>query len=283
MFNLFALFLTLTQDLLHIHTWRDYAEILFFVVLVYTLLLWLRKDMQKNLIFYFYGYCSLMVVAHTLNLSSMSFILLNGLPACILLFFTIHQETLQKNFIALQTINPLITQDTPWLEELMRISLSALNKKRDLLIIIERKDSLAACLTAPYLINADLKKGLLDLFLEVGNPDEPITLWVTDSGKLIASPVTWNFSPDEEWITPTAKHIPAWKQNGILITQKKDALIIHLACINRSFDLLLEGKIIEQLTAPQLFTIIKQTTIKKVQGKQYGSTTTKNSYHEINS
>lgn len=282
MVNILTLLSTLTVDMLHLHTWRDYVEIFFFASVIYIFLLWLRKDQKNNLVFYFYSYCALITVAHFTHLSTISFILLNGLPACVLLFFTIHQETLQKNFIALHTINPVVAGTVPWLEELMRISLSALNKKRDLIIIIERKDSLASCLTAPYLMNADLKKGLLDLFLEIGNPEESISLWVSETGKLIASPVTWSFKCDDEWITPTARHIPLWKQNALLISQKKDCLIINLTCTNRSFDLILDGKVIEHLTAPQLFNIVKQVTLSETKGKPYVNVPQKHPYNEIN-
>lgn len=281
--NITQLYSTLTQDILHLHTWRDYIEVLFFILLIYVFLLWLNKDSKKNLIFYFYTYCTLIGVSHYAHLSTVSFILLNGLPACILLFFTIHQETLQKNYISLHTINPIIAGAIPWLEELMRICLSALNKKRDLIIIIERKDSLAACLYAPYLMNADLKKGLLDLFLEVGAPEETITLWVNDTGKLIASPVEWDFKSDEAWISPTARNIPPWKQQAILMSKKKDCLIINLTCINQAFDFIVDGKIIEHLTAPQLFNIIKELTSQKSKGKAYVTAAQKSSYHEINS
>lgn len=282
MSTIFSIYTMITQEILHIHTWRDWAEIFFFSLLVYSVLLWLKKDTQKNLIFYFYAYSGLMMLSYHLQLTSISFILLQGLPASILLFLCIHQETLQKNFIALQTINPVVTGDTPWLEELMRICLSALNKKRDLRIIIERTDGLAACVHAPYIINADLKKGLLDLFLDAGNPEEPVTLWVHESGKLIASPVEWRILPDETWIMPTARHLTDWQLNSILITQKKDTLVIYLSCINKAFDLIVDGKIIEHLTAPQLFTVIKQITLKKTDRKPYGTSVTKNSYHEIN-
>ncbi len=89
--------------------WRDCLEIIFFASLFYYLTLWLKKDKTKNLLPYFYGYCLITFCAYMLELTTVTSLLFLFTPAAVMLFILMHQDTLQRNIVALKhiTVKPV--------------------------------------------------------------------------------------------------------------------------------------------------------------------------------
>ena len=71
---------------LHIFGLRDIVEILCLTMLIYYLLIWLKKDTQKNLIFIFYSYCIIAFGAYYGQFFTISSVFFNFAPDCALLF-----------------------------------------------------------------------------------------------------------------------------------------------------------------------------------------------------
>src|SRR5690242_12597081 len=113
-------------------TWRDALEILFLSTAVYYFSLWLTKDRTKNLLPAFYAYCALVFFAYNAQLTTLSQLLLLFSPMVGTIFFLLHQQTLQKNFVALRTLQPARRNNDDWLETLIQTALIALNNKKEI-------------------------------------------------------------------------------------------------------------------------------------------------------
>lgn len=255
--------------------WRDGIEILFFWGTIYYFLRWLNYDKQKNLLVPVYLYWCLLLGAQVMGLYSISLIVLLTAPALIIFFIILHQETLQKNFIALKNISLEPITNTHWLEELMRSCLKALNNNKETICVIERTDRLADYITAPCMVNAELNAGIVDLLLENSSSLTPTMLWLNYYGKFIAINTELTIIHDEVWSSEELKNVHKWKQDAVILTSKTDAIIMRLSPTTRVFDLIMQGKIIEQLTAGQAYTLIQRSlSQKQPKGTFYANTST---------
>jgi DNA integrity scanning protein DisA with diadenylate cyclase activity len=242
--------------------WRDSLEILIFSSSIYYFLLWLKKDTQKNLTFTFYLYCTLLLGAYYAELPMLHSFLLSSAPLVLMLFIVLHQETLQRNFIMFKRPATQNSLELSWTDELIRSCLTALNNKKELLVLIERNDSLKNLLYAPCLFHADLKKDIFDILAEKHTPTNDYMVWVTHEGKLVAINTSWRINVDEEWVTEEAAALHKWKQDSIFISSKTDALIFKVKPLTRTFDLIMQGKLAEDLSSEQLLAILQRKSTK---------------------
>lgn len=257
-------------------TLKDYVEISFLSCAVYFFMRWLNKDHQKNLLPYFYGYCLITFTAHYSGLLVISQCMIIAAPLMVCVFIILHQHTLQKNFVALKTINPATKVSSDWIEELIRSCLYAMNKSKSLVVAVERNQSLATALQAPCLFYADLKKDLLDLLLENQEEQETV-IWVNKDGKLVATNVSWHIKP-EQGLMAEDQTLPIWQQYALLITAKTDALILYSCALTRTFSMIAQEKIIEGLSAHQATTILRKLLLHNIsfhEGIHYAAQTPK--------
>jgi hypothetical protein len=247
--------------------YKDIVEVLFFSTICYYILLWLKKDTERNLIFYFYAYTGIFLTAHYADLPVIRFVLLLSAPVIALLFIIIHQETLQKNFIKLSKA-PLSTYETShWVDELLKCCLMALNRHKEIVLVIERNDSLKSLIQAPYYIYAELKKDVFDILLDKHITGTEYMIWINQQGKLVAINASWRSQLDDTWISKEAEHMHTWKQHGLFITDKTDALMFKVNPLTRSFDLATQGRIIETMNAEQASAFMKKNLVAKTPPK----------------
>jgi hypothetical protein len=153
----------------------------------------------------------------------------------------------------------------------MSAALHSLNKSDAFLCVLERSDSLEHLLVAPYVINGQIGRELIQVLLE--NAAHHGMLWVNSAGVLIACNARWKHAPiDEDWLADSAKNIPVWKQDALLITAKTDAIVLHVSVATRLFTCIAEGKSIEDLTAPHAHNLL-QAYIPMASGNQKGHVT----------
>jgi hypothetical protein len=236
-------------------TWRDAVEIAFISYGIYRFLVWLNQDFQKNLVLYFYGYCLALFCSHYLHLMIVSQTLLILVPVMLCIFIVVHQHSLQKNFVALKTLQPPHTTEY-WIDELIRSSLYAMNTSKNLIWVIERNDSLAYALEASSLFYADLKKELIDLLLDAYTTET--ILWVQHTGKLVATNVSWKIPADARWISPEAEHLEPWQKEALIVSAKTDAIIVRSCAVTRLLSVITEEKHIPALSAHQLTLLLKR-------------------------
>jgi len=243
--------------------WRDLIEILFFAMIFYYAALWLKKDKQKNLLPPFYGYCALTFTTHFLGLTSISYVLFLFAPVAAMIFILMHQELLQKNLVALKNITPAQRVQIDWLETLIRTSLRAINDGKAITCVIEQRDSLHNFLATSLKFNAKLDQGLLDILLASASFDQQKMIWLNTQGQLVGINAVWSKPIERELLEHNVKQLPEWKQKALFFTSKTDALVINVSPTSRTFDVVINGMVIDRMHAAKTLTLIKKYILSK--------------------
>lgn len=228
--------------------WRDIIEIGLLTVAVYYLSLWLKKDRQKNLLFYLYGYCTTIAAAHILQLNTISHLLLLFSPLTVLLFVCIHQETLQKNFVALCNITPARITPAQWLEHLMQTVVTTMNNRTPITCIIERSSALDDLVHTQLPMRADITKELLNVVISSSLFDATTMLWLNTQGTLLGINATFKTIPDELMNTDVA----------LFFTTKTDALLLKTHAEQRTLTIIVNGKEYSGLTTRAALHLLKK-------------------------
>lgn len=238
--------------------YRDIIEILFFSATIYYIQMWLKKDKSRNLLLGFYLYCTLFCTSYYADLPVLRFVLFVFAPAMAMIFIILHQETLQKNFITFS--NPAVPLDDKghWINELVMCSLTALNRHKDIIIVLERNDHLKTIIHAPYFIYAELRRDVFEILLEKQLTGHEYMMWINQQGKIVSINSSWKTQLDEEWVAQGAEQMHLWKKQALYITGKTDALVLKINPLSRSFDLVNHGKIIEGMNAEAVTTYLKK-------------------------
>lgn len=259
--------------------WADMAEILFFSWIIYGASCWLKKDRQKPLLLYFYGYCILLFGAYYAQLSTMSTFLFWATPGACMLFILMHQDTLQKNSIALKKHVPAQrTAQEDWLEALFRSCLVALNKKNmPISGVIEHTDSLHQFLTTPFALQVPLQEQLLDLLFVSSSYDSAKLIWLSAPAHLCGINASWKTVLEKEWLSPEVGQLTPHLQNALFFTTKTDAVFFSLAPETRTVNLVIQGKIYEKISAQHALMILKKYFRQIPDSQNKGAITHENS------
>jgi len=243
--------------------WRDLLEVAFFGVLFYYTALWLKKDKQKNLLPYFYGYCACAFGTHYLGMTTVSYTLFLFAPVTAMIFILMHQDLLQRNVVALKNITPAKRVQIDWLETLIKTVLTTINNGKSVTCVIEHKDTLKDFLETPLQFNAQLEAGLLNILFASSSFAEQQMVWVNTQGKLVGINATWKQLMNEEHLEPNVKKLPDWKQQAIFFSGKTDALVVHINPTSRTFDVVLNGMIVDRMHATKTVELIKKYVLSK--------------------
>ena len=250
---------TLYYDLINFFTFKDCIEILLCTTGVYYFSLWLKQDQQKNLLFSFYWYCAVLFGSYYTGLPTITLFLFITSPLAIILFILFHQELLQKNFIALASINAaLAEQESDWLETVIRACLVAINNNKTIYGVIEHRDSLSSMLTTSVPLYTDVQKNVLTMALESASYDQEKMLWLTAHGKLLGINTHWNVSPADIITSRGIAMLLLWQQEALFFTHKTDAIVFSINPTSRTFTLIAQGKIVEHINANHALNTIKK-------------------------
>ncbi|MGC2310984.1 MAG: hypothetical protein WA432_05205 [Candidatus Babeliaceae bacterium] len=263
-----SFFIEFFKSMFLLVTWRDIIEIIFLSSGIYYFIRWLSADTQKNMIGYFYSYWIIAAASYYLQLYTMSTLLLMGFPVFIVVLCIVHQQTLQKNFIALKKITVPHVPPVPWLEELIRSCLHALHKQKDIVCIIENADSLAQFFKIASFFNADLTTDLLDMLIDASS-ENPCLILVDQQGKLVTLNAHWNLESDTAWMTQEVKKLSISQQQALFITAKTDALIFIASAETHLFACYIQGTVIEPVTSNQLKTVVQKYIHSSQKGNNY--------------
>jgi hypothetical protein len=241
-------------------TWHDGIEILFFSSLFYYLALWLRKDRQQNLLWYFYGYCAVTLIAYNANLPTISLFLLVFSPAIIMLFIMVHQDILQRNFVALRHITPAQTTTHNWLESLIQTCLIIINKNKSITCIIERSDNMHTFLHVPFIVHAPLHTALLEILINCDSYDQHKMVWIDAQGNLEGINASWRHSitqssNQETTMQPSEENLI---EDALLYTTKTDALIFTINPDTRTFTIITCGNQLQKVSAHHAYSTIQK-------------------------
>lgn len=237
---------------------KDSIEIVFFATIIYHIALFLKKDHTYNLLPYFYSYLFLTIGCYFLDLATLNTILLLFSPCVIMFFALIHQETLQRNIVALKNVHTEKTDTSDWLSTLLQTTLIALNEHKELRCIIEHTDHMQELVMTSCPINAPLTPELLSLILQSKSYHPSNMLWVNSTGQLIGVNVRWRKSKVAGLLDRLEDNNEVWHQDVLLYTTKTDALVFWIHPNTGLFTIVAHGTEHEKLTASQAFQIIAQ-------------------------
>ncbi len=230
-----------------LYSYSDPLELLFCITGYSIITRWFFKQEDKRLLFAWYGYHALLMSAHIFALTSIFFLLGCLFPVVLMLLVIFHEQRLQKMFVVAQRIEPLMTTtgQSPWVDELIKFMLVRLNEQKELRVIIEHQDSIASLVHAQELINADLKKGTLELLYDSLETPKESFLWITDAGKIVALAALWS----ERTFNQTSE-----------ITQALDCIALHSCLATRTFTLAVGTKVVEKMTAHHTLMLLRELT-----------------------
>lgn len=260
-------------------TWHDGIEILFFSSLFYYLALWLRKDRQQNLLWYFYGYSAITLIAYHAQLPTVSLFLLLFSPAIIMLFITIHQDILQRNFVALRHITQAEKTTHNWLEALIQTCLIVINNNKSITCIIERNDNMHTFLQVPFIIHAPLHTALLEVLINSDSYDQHKMVWIDAHGNLEGINATWRHGLTQENNQESMIQFSEGNllEDALLYTTKTDALIFSITPETRTFTIITQGNQLHKVTAHHAYT-----TIQKYLKNMHNDHKNKGTFHVAN-
>lgn len=252
-----ATMFTYLKPIITVISWRDLLEIATLSSIFYYVAVWLKKDRDKNLLPYFYSFLCIIFSAHMLQLSTLTSFLLIFSPAVALLFMLMHQQTLQRNLIALKNVT--VSAQHPasdWLSSIMKATLRMLSHNKDTLILIEQTDALSSYIHAPEILDVPITQGIISLlFNQIYNPQQ--ICWITSSGTLRGINVNFKAS----WHPTSYQTHQAWIDDAIAYTTRTDALILHVNAEKHQYAIASHGEITEGLTMEQARQLIQ----KKIQ------------------
>jgi len=240
---------------------RNFIEVIFFATIIYYFSLWLKKDSQKNLLSYFYIYCLILLVAYYTQLTTISHFMFLFSPVAAMIFISLHQSVLQRNFIALKNISPAKYILSEWPEELIRSCLVAINNNKKIHCILENHNSMEDFIRSPLVLNANLKQTVVKILLESIFFDQSKMLWINTNGKLIAINAEYKKEILQELDNENLKQ--PWKKNAILLSSKTDALFLRITPSQRTFEIIFDGKVIDNIKASNALNIIKKYAASK--------------------
>ncbi len=227
--------------------WHAVVEVAFFSTLFYQTCRWLRCDRWNNLLPIFLGTCLCALLAHCMQLHTIVTAVLLFAPTVGSLFVIMHQETLQKNLITLKNITPPRPVHTDWLEELVRTALHIMTTNTSMVCAIEKTDSLQHYLEPGLSLDAPITHDLLAMVLHSSIFRPARLLWVSHTGQLTAVNAEWRLEDHEDWLT-----------ESLLMTKKSDCLVFKTNAQQRTFSLVAQAQLIEDIPACDALETIRK-------------------------
>lgn len=239
---------------------KNSIEIIILSSFFYYFSLWLKKDKEKNLIWYFYSYCFLFFGSWYCNFYAINIFMLYTCPLMCLILLIIHQDILQRNFISLKK-DTVASKNNDYLEQLLRAGLATLNKNKTFYCVIEQSCEIKPFVKTDLLLKADLTQEHIAYLIESASFDEKKFLWCSSLGYIIAINAEWRIHQTHAPLEASSiqNH---WKEDAILMTSKTDAYVIKGNPNTRLFDLVAQGKIHEQLSAHQVLQTLKMHIVQ---------------------
>ena len=170
---------------------------------------------------------------------------------------------MQKNFITLSNPAIPLKDQSTWIDELIKCTLTALNKHKDIIVVLERNDPLKNLIHAADLFMSELKKDVFEIFLlEKQAAGNDYMIWINQQGKIVPINSCWKTQLDEDWISQDAEHMHVWKQQALYFSSKTDALALKINPVSRSFHVVSQGRIVEGMTADAVTTYLKKQLLQ---------------------
>lgn len=258
-------------------TIKDLVEITFIFICFYRLSQWLSKD-KKNLLLWFWGYVSLFIFSYAFNLTSLVILLIFSAPLLINILCMIHQDLIQRSFIA-----PL-KQDSKhdqkdWVSILIKECLAATYHDKQIAIIIETQLDISQYISSMLRITTPLHPSVITLLTQSQLYQQEYCIVVDQTGVLIGINAH----------VPFLENIDLYNSAGVneiqSITLKLECLLLIASPKTHLFDMVIDGKIYHHKTAIQARELLSRYVDKHAHTKEKGDVSyVKNQkpYHRTN-
>lgn len=236
----------------------DLLEIALITGIIYRFCCWLKRDRNNFLLGYFYIACALFLFAFTLNLHAILEFYRTTWPILVLLFIVVHQKSLQQNYVAARTIEPVKTlADTQWIHLMMRAAFKALQRKKNIIFIIQGKQHLEEFITKTLVMHSPITQQTLDMIIESTIIDDHTIMLLNQAGTLIAFNGQW-LTTDTLTITHETNTLTTQQKQALMWTSKTDALVFFAEQESKRITILAQGTIVNDLTNSQAELVISQ-------------------------
>ncbi|MBM18138.1 MAG: hypothetical protein CL947_03685 [Epsilonproteobacteria bacterium] len=248
-------------ELLGLYLIQDYFEIIFFILITYKFLSWLKQDNTQQLLFTFYTYFSLITITYFSSCSILFSTLLYFGPVYIVFCIIAHQKQLQKNFVlpSKKYFTPTTIPEKNWLASLVQSCLQASHKQKNIFCIIEKNYNLSALLQTKYMLQLPVQKDIINLLLTSQDVQNNTLLWVHHSGLIQSINAKWNDLIINEMLIEPKDTTTLNHEAALIMTQKTDTLIFSIDTISDTHTVWYGGKCLKQVSVQQLLNFTEKT------------------------
>ncbi len=238
--------------------WLDLVEIALFTGIIYRFGCWLKRDRAHFLLGYFYVASLLFLCAFMLDLHTVIEFYRVSWPILIVLFIIFHQKSLQQNYVAARTIEPIkIPADAQWLHMIMCAAFKALQRKKNIIFIIQGKQRVDEYLTETVVMHSPITQPLLDMLIESTVIQDQRIIVLSQTGILCIFNSQWR-TTDTIALTMETNNLNAQQKQTLLWTGKSDALAFFIHPETKRVTILAQGTIVADLTNEKAELIITQ-------------------------
>lgn len=244
---------------LHIFSWSDCIEILFFSFIIFKFSCWLRQDHRSNLLSYFYLGTTGFILAYLFDLAAIKQFYQVSWPIMLTIFIIIHQKSLQKNYVAARTLEPTkYPEQSSWLSLLMSAAFKGLQHKKNLTFVIEGNNALDEFIDKPITVNSPIQESLLSMIIESSLTQSDTIILITHYGKLIGLNCVWQKEIDPLWLDKKYDAYQGWEQEALYWSTNLDALIFQADPNTKRITIIAQGTYVPNLITDKAVTIIEQ-------------------------
>lgn len=255
------------QHFFLIYTWQDIVEIMVFSWGLYKSMTILAYDSQKPLLRYFLLYSTLIIFSYTFNCTTLQTLLLITAPALSTFFILIHQDTLQRNFVALYRPAVSLKKEI-WHLALIQFCQKQASKNYSSAFILEKKQNIESLLTITIPCHATFSNLLGELLYSSPAVYEHHYLLIEFNGTIRGI----NVSINSHTILNNEEII---HDKELFLTAKTDALILHMDATTLTFTCIHNNKKITDLSAHTITSILNtffETPNNSIERTVYEST-----------
>ncbi len=239
---------TSLQHLFLIYQWQDLFEIAVLSWVLYKVMHLLAHDTQKPLLKYFYIYFSLIIFAYSYNCQTLQILLLVSAPALLTFFIVVHQETLQKNFVALYRPAIYVKKEI-WHYGLIQLCQKQASKNQSTAFILEKRHNLETLVTNGISCNATFSPSVCELLYTTPLVFSEHFFLIQYDGTIRGLNVTIN----EHSVLHSAT-LP--EERELFLTAKTDALLLKMDATTLTFSCIHNNKKLTHLSARTMTTIL---------------------------
>jgi hypothetical protein len=248
---------------------KDVLEIFMLSLPIYAFSTWLIADTNKQLLLSFYGYCIVLLMSFAFGLQTVGFALLVAAPAALLLCITLHQKTLQKNFVTFKKMVPAESTVGSWHESLIRECLVIANNNKNSTCVLEQRDAVEPYLISSVPIQCRIDHATLSFITASAQYQEENMLIFSSTGNLLAANAVWKMPTSTSWLSGAINLEKLIEHNTLFYSTHFDAITISLSHKKRLFTVIFDGKKHENLSAAQTLTLLKKQTLLHTSLKEF--------------